>query len=264
MPFAPVNGQNLYYEDTGGNGPAVVFSHGLMMDHEMFAPQVEAISGRFRCITWDERGHGRTAGDRLDPFSYYDSADDLAALLDYLGVQKAVLVGMSQGGFLSLRCALTHPDAVKALILIDSQAGTELPDKVPAYRQMIDVFVNQGLTPELGNMIEFIILGQAFPEAEKWKNKWKAMKPVNIRGCFETLTSRDDITDRLSEINVPTLVLHGDQDAAIPMERAEAVADGIPEARLVTVPGAGHAANLSHPEPVNQAIGEFLDELGTW
>ena len=79
MAIAEVNGQRLYYEDTGGPGPAGIFSHGLFMDHEMFAPQVEALKGRYRCITWDERGHAGTASDTLAPFSYYDSADDLAA-----------------------------------------------------------------------------------------------------------------------------------------------------------------------------------------
>ena len=109
MPIAEVNGQKLYYEDTGGSGPPVIFSHGLFMDHEMFAPQVDALKGRYRVITWDERGHGSTAGPDLAPFTYYDSADDLAALLKHLGIGRAVLAGMSQGGFLSLRAALTHP-----------------------------------------------------------------------------------------------------------------------------------------------------------
>src|SRR5258706_81505 len=112
-------------QSRGRNGPGVVFSPGLVMDREMFAPQVRALRNRYRCITWDERGHGGTAGDRLAPFSYYDSANDLAALLKHLGVAQAVLAGMSQGGFLSLRCALTHPDVVRALILIDTQAGCE-------------------------------------------------------------------------------------------------------------------------------------------
>ena len=71
MPIAAVNGQKLYYEDTGGSGPAVIFSHGLFMDHEMFAPQVEALKSKYRCITWDERGHAGTASDALAPFSYY-------------------------------------------------------------------------------------------------------------------------------------------------------------------------------------------------
>lgn len=88
MPFAHVNGQKLYYEDTGGEGPVIVFSHGLLMDGSMFAPQVEALRSTWRCITWDERGHGQTADlARCDPFTYYDSANDLAALLGHLGVE---------------------------------------------------------------------------------------------------------------------------------------------------------------------------------
>jgi len=131
MPFAHVNGQKLYYEDTGGDGPVIVFSHGLLMDSSMFAPQVQALRGQWRCITWDERGHGQTADPaRCDPFTYYDSADDLAALLTHLGVQQAVLAGMSQGGYLSLRCALTHPAVVRALVLIDTQALQEDPQKM--------------------------------------------------------------------------------------------------------------------------------------
>ena len=93
MPIASVNGQNLYYEDTGGRGPVLVFSHGLLMDHTMFAPQVQALQDRYRCISWDERGHGQTADPaHCAPFDYYDSADDLAALLAHLGVERAVLV----------------------------------------------------------------------------------------------------------------------------------------------------------------------------
>src|SRR5450432_3623021 len=80
MPTARVNGQTIAYEDTGGDLPAIVFSHGLMMDRTMFAPQVEALRNRWRCIAWDERGHGGTAGAPLAPLTYYDSADDLAAL----------------------------------------------------------------------------------------------------------------------------------------------------------------------------------------
>lgn len=261
MPYADVNGQHLYYEDTGGSGPAVVFSHGLMMDHDMFAPQVAAFRDQYRCITWDERGHGETAGDELQPFSYYDSADDLAALLGHLGVEQAVLVGMSQGGFLSLRCALTHPEVVKGLVMIDSQAGPELEEKVPAYQQMIETFIEKGLTPELGDTIAYIILGQDFPDAEFWKEKWRGFTPVNIAGNFQTLAGRDDITELLSEIDNPTLILHGDADVAIPMERARVMESKLPDARLVVVPGAGHAANLSHPDDVNSALTPFLRQV---
>ncbi|MDE2148469.1 MAG: alpha/beta hydrolase [Gammaproteobacteria bacterium] len=263
MPFAEVNGQRLYYEDTGGDAPAVVFSHGLLMDHEMFAPQAERLRGRYRCITWDERGHGKTAGDSIAPFTYYDSADDLAALLVHLGVGRAVLAGMSQGGFLSLRCALTHPGVARALILIDTQSGREDPAKLPAYRQMMDVWAGQGLPDAIADTIEQIILGPNWDGAPAWKAKWRTWKPHNLMTCFETLAGRDDIGNRLGEIEAPALVIHGEADVAIPLARAQALAAGLPNAKLLTVPGAGHASNLTHPQDVNTAIERFLTGLPT-
>jgi len=105
MPFASVNGQQVYFEDTGGDGPVVVFSHSNLMNRDMWVPQVEALRGDFRCVTWDERLHGRTKDDG-GLYTYWDSADDLLGLLDHLGAGQATLAGHSQGGFLSLRAAL--------------------------------------------------------------------------------------------------------------------------------------------------------------
>ena len=261
MPIAAVNGQRIYYEDTGGAGPPVIFSHGLFMDHEMFAPHVEALKSRYRCITWDERGHAGTASDTLAPFSYYDSADDLAALLAHLGIRRAVLAGMSQGGFLSLRCALTHPEIVRALILIDTQAGQEDPERLKGHMQLAGAWAEHGLSDELAGIIEGIILGQGWAGAGAWKEKWRQIKPVNMLGCMQTLASRDDVTGRLGEIKVPALVIHGDADAAIELALAEKLAAGLADAQLVVVPGAGHAANLTHPQMVNPAITKFLDGL---
>ncbi len=105
MAYAEVNGQRLYYEDSGGDGPPVILGHGFLMDHEMFAPQVAALAPEFRVITWDERGFGLTEFDDK-PFTYWDSADDCLGLLTHLGIERAVVGGMSQGGFLSMRAAL--------------------------------------------------------------------------------------------------------------------------------------------------------------
>ena len=261
MPVANVNGQRIFYTDTGGAGPAVIFSHGLLMDHTMFAPQIEALQGGWRCIAWDERGHGATAGDTLAPFSYYDSADDLAALLAHLQIERAVLAGMSQGGFLSLRCALTHPALVRALILIDTQAGPEDPARLPGYEDLAARWMEGGLTDDIADVIEATILGQGWDGAAHWRARWKTMKPANLAACMHTLGGRDDVTGRLEEIRVPSLVIHGDADAAIDLALARALAAGLPDARLVVIPGAGHAANLTHPRPVNAAITAFLDKL---
>jgi pimeloyl-ACP methyl ester carboxylesterase len=258
MPTANIKGRAIFYTDSGGTGPAVIFSHGLLMDHEMFAPQVSALRGKYRCITWDERDHGLTATEVLEPFTYYDSADDLAGLLAHLGIERAVLAGMSQGGFLSLRCALTHPDIVTALVLIDTQAGREDPDAFAGYLELSKNWQTHGLSKEIADVVEHAILGDGWAGAGVWRAKWALQKPVNLAGCMNTLGKRDDITPKLGDIKVPCLVIHGDADAAIPLERAQIMADGLAQSEMVIVPGAGHAANLTHPEIVNPAIAKFL------
>src|SRR5262245_56484104 len=125
MPFAAVNGQRIAYDDSGGRGPAVVLSHGFLMDRSMFVHQAEALSRDYRIVTWDARGFGDTVWDER-PFTYWDLADDCIALLDHLELERPVIGGMSQGGYLSLRAALRHPDRVRALVLLST--GAELED----------------------------------------------------------------------------------------------------------------------------------------
>ena len=227
----------------------------------MFEPQVAALKSCYRCITWDERGHGQTAGDTCAPFTYYDSANDLAALLAHLGIRRAVLAGMSQGGYLSLRGALTHPSLVRALVLIDTQAMLEDPEKMPHHQALLEDWLTNGLSDANAGVVEHIILGDGWPGAATWRAKWKQTLPVNLLQCFTTLATRDDISGRMSEIAVPALVVHGDADQAIDLSRAMAMAHALPNAQVVTVPGAGHAANLTHPAAVNPAIERFLASL---
>ena len=118
----------------------------------MFAPQVEAFGDTYRVITWDERGFGSTEYDGK-PFSYWDSAADCLGLLDHLGIDSAVLGGMSQGGFLSLRAALTAPERVRALILLDSQAGVDDPETFEGYDAMNHVWLTDGPTDEFAEVV---------------------------------------------------------------------------------------------------------------
>lgn len=262
MPHAQVNGQRLYYEDTGGDGPAILFSHGLLMDSSMFAPQVRALAGSgWRCISWDERAHGRSATGECAPFSYYDSADDAVALLAHLGVQRAVFAGMSQGGYLSLRAALRHPEAVRALVLIDTQALPEEEHKMAGHQMVVQEWLQNGLSDERAVGIEHIILGQGWEGAPPWRAKWQRMQPGDLLAAFTTLATRDDISGEIARITVPALVIHGDADQAIDIERARSMAGALPGARMVVVPGAGHAPNLTHPQPVNAALLDFLRQL---
>jgi pimeloyl-ACP methyl ester carboxylesterase len=261
MPHTDINGQRINYEESGAGEDVIVFSHGLFMDHTMFDPQVHALEGEWRCITWDERGHGQTQTTD-DPFTYWDSASDLLGLLDHVGAKRAVLAGMSQGGFISLRAALTAPDRVRGLILMDTQAGTEDPENLPGYNQLVAAWMAPDGPPQpVLDIVAGLILGPDWPGTPQWQERWRAMPKPKVQQNYDTLISRDDVTTRLGELSMPALVVHGEEDASISLELAHALADGLADARLVTVPHAGHAANLTHPEPVNAAIGEFLGRL---
>ena len=262
MPLCEVNGQWIHYEDTGGNLPPVVLAHGLLMDQSMFAPQVEALRSRCRVITWDARGHGETETTD-DAFSYWDVAEDLKGLLDHLGIARAVIGGMSQGGFVALRFALQHPERVAALILISTQAGAEDPEKVAIYQQMLEVWEGEGLNDQLAEMIAAIILGGDWPGRAEWIAKWRQSPRSLLRPAFNALAGREDIHDRLGEIKVPALVIHGTADAAIGIERAQQLCSELADCRpLIAIEGGGHSSNLTHPELVNQAMHDFLVELG--
>ena len=260
MPFAEVNGQRLYYEDTGGEGPPIVFSHGFLMDRRMFAPQVAALRDTYRVITWDERGFGATEFDG-EPFTYWDSARDLFGLLDLLGIERAVLAGMSQGGYLSLRAGLLQPDRVRALVLIDTQAPPELAEKIAEYRVMIDTWVTHGYLEELAATVAGLIIGDAELESE-WKSIWQDWDHTNLKAAGSALLDRDDISDRLVELAMPVLLVHGTEDAAIPVSRAHEICAAVEDCRgVVEVEGAAHASNLTHPQVVNPEIRRFLEGL---
>jgi len=260
MPHAAVNGQQIWFEDSAGEGPAVILAHGFLMDHEMFAAQVKALSPEFRVITWDERGHGRTESDGR-PYSYWDSAADCIALMDHLRLDQAVVGGMSQGGFLSLRAALSAPDRVRALVLLDTQAGLEPTEVVAGYQQLLDTWATVGPIDDVANIVASIIIGEP-TESARWIAKWKARDQSLIVEAGRCLLTRDDITARLGEITCPALVVHGSNDVAISLERAGELVSGLPGSRpLVTIEGGTHSANLVVPEPVNAALLSFLRSL---
>jgi pimeloyl-ACP methyl ester carboxylesterase len=257
MSFAEVNRQRIRFEDSGGSGQPLILSHGFLMDREMFAPQVDALAPEFRVITWDERGFGETDFDG-QPFTYWDSARDCLGLLDHLGIEQAVLGGMSQGGFLSLRAALLAPERVRALVLIDTQSGTEDPDRLPAYRQMQQTWLDVGPVDELAQTIANLIIGN--PELnERWIAKWRKLPRETLRAPGDTLLDRDDITDRLGEVTCPAIVFHGTADMSIEIDKAQALCRALSGCTgVVRVEGAPHASNLTHPEQVNGPLLEFL------
>jgi 3-oxoadipate enol-lactonase len=260
MPYANVNGQRIYFEDTGGGGAPIVLAHGILMDHEMFAPQVAALAPEFRVITWDERGFGLTEFDGK-PFTYWDSARDCLALLGHLGITRAVVGGMSQGGFISLRFALTAPERVRGLVLLNTCADVDTPERMAANRGMLDMWAKVGPVDELAEGIANIIINEPVENA-RWIAKWRLRPKEFLTEPGRCLTGRDDISPRLGEITCPAIVIHGEEDNALTIDRGEAMAAALPGcAGIVRIPGAAHAANLTHPDLVNPPLRKFLRGL---
>ncbi len=262
MPFASLRGQDIHFEDSGGPGLPLVLGHGFLMDQRMFDPQVAAIAPEFRVIRWDARGFGQTRWDGK-PFTYWDLADDVIALLDHLGIERAVLGGMSQGGFSAMRAALRHPSRVQGLALISTQAGVDSAETLAGYRAMLDMWSTMGAVEPLLETVCGLILG---PKSlwEPWISRMRALPKEGVREPGLCLFDRDDLGARVAEIPCPAIVFHGSADASIPIERGEALARALPGcASMVRIEGASHASNLSHPAEVNAPLLAFLRSLAT-
>ena len=267
MTIAELNNQGIYFEDSGGDESPIMFMHGFLMDHEMFDPQVAVLTPRYRCVRFDARAFGKTQWDG-QPFTLHDTAADCIGLMDHLKIPKATIIGMSQGGFAALRLALKHPDRVKALVLIATQAGTDGEEFNVGFRGMRDTWREQGPIPDLLEGNARMILGpkegkETGPLWEKWIPKWQNQTGEQIFHAVNNCADRDDITEQMEQITIPALVIHGEADEGAPISVGEALDKALPNSKgLIRVPSASHAVNLSHPQAVNSSLVEFLNEYG--
>lgn len=247
-----------------GEGRPVVFAHGTLMDRTMFAPQLEALADGYRAVAYDLRA--RT--DRYEPgYDLADLVEDCDALLDGLGEERAVLAGMSMGGFMALRFALAYPERVDGLILIDSIAAPHDPTEQETYGQLVDPL--EGSHDPVPRSLAEGVTGYLFGETtradnpglvERWVDRWATYPGGAVYNELHSWLDRPDVTDRLEEIDVPVLIVHGEEDPSIDPSRAEPMLESLPDARMEVIPEAGHTSNLERPEPVNDAILSFLDE----
>jgi 3-oxoadipate enol-lactonase len=262
MPTFGGRGFKIHYVEEG-HGPCIVFAHGFCMDHTMYAAQFEDLPSSYRCIAWDMRGHGRSD---CPPgrWTMQDTVVDLIRFIEDTNAAPCHLVGMSWGGMIGLRAALQREDLVRSLVLIDTSADREDPETAEAYRGFqATIESNDGVPEELARGTLPIFYGSSFmesqPEAlEIHVEREMKMPATAVVEGIRALVDRDSVTDRLDEVRVPTLVIHGDADQAIPLARAEDLASGIPGAELVRVPDAGHTTPLEAPDVVNEALAGFF------
>jgi 3-oxoadipate enol-lactonase len=258
MQYFERDGIRFAYEESGPvDAPVVVFSHGFLMDREMFQPNVAELQHMFRCVVWDQRGFGAT-GPTNRAFSYWDSARDLIGLLDHLEIATASLVGMSQGGFLSMRAALLEPDRLRALALISTRSDLDSEAVQQSFGTLKVEWSKNGSTHVAQDLSTFL-LGARYDGSPAWINKWRKIPSRHFHHAVDALTSRDDITPRLQEITHASIVFHGSDDSAISPHCGESLAAGLPNCKgFLLVDNAGHTPNLTHAEFVNPALRDFL------
>jgi pimeloyl-ACP methyl ester carboxylesterase len=261
-----VNGARIYYEDNGSGPRTIVFAHGLLWSGRMFDAQVAALSGRYRCVTFDHRGQGQS---ELTPSGYDMDAltQDAAALIESLGCAPCHFAGLSMGGFIAMRLGARRPDLLRSLILLETSADPEIPDNVRRYK--LGARLTRVLGTRLGApQVMATMFGRTFmtdpvraAERAEWQSRLVANRRVGVHRATIGVADRKGIYDEITRITLPTLVIVGDEDAATPPDRAKRIADRIPGARLVTIPRAGHTSTVEQPAAVNAAIERFLAEL---
>ena len=246
------DGVDLYYE-VHGQGPVVLLTHGYSATSQMWRGQVEALAGRYRLVTWDMRGHGESAypeDERL--YSEEATVADMAAILDEVGAERAVIGGLSLGGYMSLAFHRRHPERVRALLIIDTGPGFRNDAARDGWNatalQTAERYQREGLG------------GLANLSAERRTSHHRSADGL-VRAARGMLTHRDaGVIDSLASIAVPSLVVVGAEDKPF-LNAADYMAAKIPGAEKVVIEGAGHAANIDQPAAFNRTVEDFLQRL---
>lgn len=263
MPDIDNDGIRIHFEDSG-SGPPVVLGHSFLCSGEMWAPQVEQLAERYRVVNIDERGHGRS-GNLTEPFDLYDMVADVVAVLDALEIERAVWAGLSIGGMVAMRAAITVPGRISGLILVDTHAGAETPYKMLKYRAMalgVKTIGVRPLLPAISKLMFGSTTRRRNAELVKvWEERFASVDVRSMILGLGALVRRDSVLDRLRQIEAPSLVIVGDEDVSLPPPCSREIASALPNSSLVVIPESGHLSSLEQPEAVTETMMAFLDGL---
>jgi 3-oxoadipate enol-lactonase len=245
-------------------GLPVVLVHGFPFDRHMWKPQIEALKERYHVVTYDLRGFGASgAGDCQYSIEYF--VDDLIALLDHLKIPKAVVAGLSMGGYIALRAIERHPDRFRGLVLADTRSEPDTNEgkinrasqarsvKKDGMKKFADAFLPAAFHPETPARL---------PEVVRMiRTVIEQTSPLSAAGTLIALSARTDTTPSLYTINVPSLILVGQHDTITPPTASNAMKEKIRDSELYIIPGAGHLSNLENAEEFNRRLLQYLTKL---
>lgn len=265
MPTANANGTKLNYTDTGGSGTPVVLLHAFPFNATMWTPQIESLGDKFRFIAPDLKGFGDSEAPEGEAAYSMDAyADDVKALADELGIDRFVLAGLSMGGYIALAYMRKYTDGVAALVLADTRAEADPPEGIQKRSNQQKQVLQDG-TAGLIETLTGALLAESTRanKPDVVKNVQAAMEnpAAGFIGALEAMKNRIDSTESLAKIDVPTLVIVGENDAVTPPEAARKLHEHIGGSQLVVIPDAGHISNMESPEAFNGAVAEFLNRL---
>ncbi len=246
-----------------GEGTPVLFIHGFPHDHTLWSPQLRSVGGHARCIAPDLRGFGESG--REGPWTMDRYADDLVCLLDHLEIERAVVCGLSMGGYVAFSLWRRYSDRVRALVLCDTKPGADSDEARANRRELIEVARNEGAAAVAARQMENMVgrtTHERRPEVVESVRRMLERAPVEgIVGALEAMMARPDSTPDLSTIDVPTLIVVGEEDALTPPDGARSMHEAIEGSRLEVLAGAGHASNVERPAAFDHVLIDFLASL---
>jgi 3-oxoadipate enol-lactonase len=255
-----IEGAEIAYE-VAGAGPAVLLLHAFPLGLSMWDAQAEALAATHRVVRFDARGFGGShAGD--GPLTMERIADDGAAFLDQLGIEKAVVAGCSMGGYAAFAFVRRHPQRLAGLVLQDTRAGADTAEAKASRAALAAKVLAEGASAAVEAFLPKLVGETSHRERQdlvaSLRERILATAPQGIANALHGLAARADSRETLPTIAVPTLVLVGAEDGLTPPPEAATMAAAIPKARLDVIPRAGHLANLENPAGVNDALLAFL------
>lgn len=249
--------------DVQGDGPPVLFLHGFPLDRTMWRHMTAPLTGRQR-IAPDLRGLGLSDAPEGGYFME-EYADDMAALLEMLDVERAVVCGLSMGGYVALEMARRHGHRLQGLILMNTRANADSVEGKAGRAEMIRLVQRQGSSALAETMLPKLLAPETLrtmPDVvERVRTMIVASPPAGVIGALTAMKERTDSTPLLREIDLPTLVVAGRDDQLIPMDYSRTMAEQIPNAHLTVIAGAGHLAPMEQPIATSRVVGEFLESL---
>jgi pimeloyl-ACP methyl ester carboxylesterase len=260
--IALVDDIEIGYDDAGSGTPLVLI-HGFPHDRTLWSPQLHGLIDRARCVAVDLRGFGTSSA--APPWNMDRFADDIAALMDVLRIPRAVVGGLSMGGYVALAFWRRHRDRVRGLILANTRAAADSPEAREKRSAMIELARERGVAAVVDAMLPGMV-GKTTREknpdvVEVVREMMVSASSDGVIGGLEAMRERPDSTGTLATIDVPVLVVTGDEDALIPVSDARALHAAIGGSRLEVIAGAGHLSNLERPAAFNHVVSEFLAGL---